>query len=81
MDFAMTHSNHFHHVIAGTDPAKSPLALLHGSGGNEHDPVPFGEALAAGSPVLCVRGTVAIDGGFAFFNRLPNGSTGEADIS
>jgi phospholipase/carboxylesterase len=39
------------------------------------------EELAPGSPVLDVRGTVAIDGGFAFFHRLPDRSIEDADIS
>jgi len=62
----MAQPEHTHHFIAGTDPAKSPLVLLHGSGGNEHDLGPLAEKLAPGSPVIAVRGNVAIDGGFAF---------------
>ena len=55
--------------------------LLHGSGGDEHDLVPLAEELAPGSPVLAVRGTVAIDGGFAFFHRFPDRSIDETDIT
>jgi phospholipase/carboxylesterase len=77
----MNRPTHIHRFIAGTDPAKSPLVLLHGSGGNEYDLVPLAEELAPGSPVLALRGTVAIDGGFAFFHRLPDRSIDEADIS
>jgi phospholipase/carboxylesterase len=76
----MTQPNHAHQFIAPADPAKTPLALLHGPGGNEYDPVPLAEQLARGSPVLAVRGTVASDGGFAFFHRLPDRSIDEADI-
>ena len=76
----MTQPKHARHFIAGTDPVKSPLVLLHGSGGNEHDLVALAEELAPGSPVLGVRGTIAIDGGFAFFHRLPDRSIDEADI-
>jgi phospholipase/carboxylesterase len=39
----MNQPNHVHHFIAATDPRKSPLVLLHGSGGNEHDLVPLAE--------------------------------------
>jgi len=60
-------STHAYHFLAGTDPAKSPLVLLHGSGGDEHDLMPLAEELAPGSPILGVRGTIAIDGGCAFF--------------
>jgi phospholipase/carboxylesterase len=77
----MNQPTHTHHFIAGTDPAKPPLVLLHGSGGNEHDLLPLAEELAPGSPVLGVRGTVAIDGGFAFFHRLPDRSIDKTDIS
>jgi phospholipase/carboxylesterase len=36
---------------------------------------------ASGPPVFAVRGTVAIDSGFAFFHRLPDRSIDENDIS
>jgi predicted esterase len=36
-EFAKTKRKHARHFTAITDPAKSPLVLLHGSGGNEHD--------------------------------------------
>ena len=39
------------------------------------------EELAPGLPVLGVRGTVANDGGFAFFHRLLDRSIDEADIA
>jgi phospholipase/carboxylesterase len=34
-----------------------------------------------GSPTLGIRGTVAIDGGFAFFYRFPDRTIDEADIT
>jgi hypothetical protein len=74
-------STHAYHFLAGTDPAKSPLVLLHGSGGDEHDLMPLAEELAPGSPILGVRGTIAIDGGCAFFHRLLDRSIDEADIT
>jgi phospholipase/carboxylesterase len=77
----MTQPIHAHHLILGSDPAKSPLVLLHGSGGDEHDLVPLAEELAPGSSVLAVRGTVAIDGGYAFFNRFPDRLIDEPDIA
>jgi phospholipase/carboxylesterase len=58
-----------------------PLVLLHGSGGDEHDLVPLADALAPGSPIIGVRGTVAIDGGFAFFHRFPDRTIDGADIN
>ena len=77
----MTQPTHAHHFIPATDPTKSPLVLLHGSGGNEHDLVPLAEELAPGSPILALRGTVAIDGGYAFFHRFPDRSIDEPDIA
>ena len=80
-DVAMTQPSHVHHFIPGTEAARAPLVLLHGSGGNEHDLVPLVEELVPGSPVLGVRGTVAIDGGFAFFHRFPDRTIDEPDIT
>jgi phospholipase/carboxylesterase len=78
---AMTDEPHVHQFIAGTSPDKTPLVLLHGSGGDEHDLVPLAEQLAPGSPTLSIRGTVGIDGGFAFFHRFPDRTINEADIA
>jgi phospholipase/carboxylesterase len=77
----MTEPAHAHHFIPGTDPARMPLILLHGSGGDEHDLIPLAQELASGSPVLGVRGTVAIDGGFAFFHRFADRTIEEADFT
>ena len=65
----MTQASHAHQFI------------IVGSGGNEHDLIQLAQHLAPGSPLLTVRGTVAIDGGFAFFHRLPDRSIDEADIA
>jgi len=57
------------------------MVLLHGSGGDEHDLVPLAVELAPGSPVLSLRGTVEIDGGFSFFHRRSDRSIDEADLA
>jgi phospholipase/carboxylesterase len=72
---------HDYHYIPGTSPTGIPLVLLHGSGGTEQELIPLATKLAPGSPMLGIRGTVAIDGGFAFFHRRPDRSIDEADIS
>lgn len=76
----MTDESRVHQFIAGTSRDKAPLVLLHGSGGDERDLVPLAEQLAPGSPILAIRGTVGIDGGFAFFHRFLDRSVDEADI-
>ena len=72
---------HGHRFIPGFAPAKLPLVLLHGSGGDEHELVPLVGDLAPGSPILGVRGGIPFDGGFAFFHRFPDRSIDEADIA
>ena len=74
----MTTASHTHLFIAGTDPIRPPLILLHGSGGNEDELVPLAVDVARGSAILAVRGTVSIDGGFAFFRRSEDGTIDEA---
>jgi phospholipase/carboxylesterase len=72
---------HVHNFIPGSCPAKAPLVLLHGSGGNERELVPLADDLAPGSPIVAVRGGIPFDGGYAFFHRFPDRSIDEADIA
>jgi phospholipase/carboxylesterase len=74
----MTMASHTHLFIAGTDPIRPPLIVLHGSGGNEDELVPLAVDVARGSAILAVRGTVSIDGGFAFFRRSEDRTIDEA---
>lgn len=67
-----------HQFVAGDG---TPLVLLHGSGGDERELLPLARQLAPGSPALAIRGTVEIDGGFAFFHRFPDRSVDEVDVS
>ncbi len=77
----MTQSSPVHQFIAGTTPGEVPIVLLHGSGGDERDLLPLGIELAPRAPMLAMRGTVEIDGGFAFFHRRPDRSIDEADLT
>lgn len=77
----MTQPTHAYHFVAGTDQSKPPLVLLHGSGGDEHDLVPLAQKLAPDSPIIGLRGAVRSEGGYAFFNRFPDRSIDEADIT
>jgi phospholipase/carboxylesterase len=77
----MAEATHAHRFVAGSDAGEAPLVLLHGSGGGEADLLALGEELAPGVARLGIRGTVAIDGGYAFFHRFPDRRVDEADIA
>lgn len=66
-----------HRFLPGAGP---PLVLLHGSGGGEDELMSLAAELAPGVARLGLRGTVAIDGGFAFFHRHPDRRVDEADV-
>jgi len=76
----MPDPTHAHCFLPGTDTIGAPLVLLHGSGGNEFDLMPLASELAPKSPKLGIRGTVAIEEGYAFFHRFPDRRVDEADI-
>ena len=71
---------HAHCFLPGTDIIDAPLVLLHGSGGNECDLMPLASELASKAARLGIRGTVAIEEGYAFFHRFPDRRVDEADI-
>jgi phospholipase/carboxylesterase len=76
----MTQLAHVEHFLPGTNPSQPPLVLFHGSGGDEYDLAPLARELAPQSSALGIRGTVAIDGGFAFFHRRADRSIDEDDL-
>lgn len=69
----------FHLFTPGADPVCAPLLLLHGTGGTELDLLPLARDLSSETSTLSVRGTVAIEGGFAFFHRHPDRTVDEAE--
>ncbi|AWN42988.1 alpha/beta hydrolase [Methylobacterium durans] len=69
-----------HRFEPGSDPARPPLLLLHGTGGDEADLLPLGRALAPGAALLSPRGRVLENGSPRFFRRLAEGVFDEADV-
>ena len=61
-----------HRFLPGA-PDKPVLLLLHGTGGDENDLLPLGEALLPGAPRLSPRGKVLEHGMPRFFRRLAEG--------
>src|SRR6476661_931557 len=71
----------FTHVfVPGTDPTRPPILLLHGTGGDEHDLIPLGQAVAPGSALLSPRGKVLEGGMPRFFRRFAEGVFDEDDL-
>ena len=69
-----------HRFEPGNRPEAPPLLLLHGTGGDENDLLPLGEAIAPGAPLLSVRGQVLEHGMPRFFRRLAEGVFDEDDV-
>ena len=61
-----------HRFLPGA-PNTPPLLLLHGTGGDESDLLPLGEALLPGAARLSPRGKVLENGMPRFFRRLSEG--------
>ena len=62
-----------HRFIPARDEARTPLLLLHGTGGDENDLLPLGARLAPGAALLSPRGKVLEKNAPRFFRRLREG--------
>jgi phospholipase/carboxylesterase len=69
-----------HRFEPGNRLEAPPLLLLHGTGGDENDLLPLGQAVAPGRPLLSVRGKVLEHGMPRFFRRLAEGVFDEDDV-
>jgi phospholipase/carboxylesterase len=69
-----------HRFVPARDPARPPLLLLHGTGGNESDLLPLAERLAPGAALLSPRGKVLEHGMPRFFRRLAEGVFDTEDV-
>lgn len=67
----MQTSSFVHEFVPGN--SERTLLLLHGTGGNEHDLVPFGRSLDPEAALLSPRGKVLENGMPRFFRRLAEG--------
>jgi phospholipase/carboxylesterase len=69
-----------HRFEPGNRLETAPLLLLHGTGGDENDLLPLGQAIAPGASLLSVRGKVLEHGMPRFFRRLAEGIFDENDV-
>jgi phospholipase/carboxylesterase len=79
---AAASADFIHHVEAPRTGAPTrALLLLHGTGGNEHDLLPLGRAVAPDAVLISPRGKVLENGMPRFFRRLAEGVFDEADVA
>ncbi|MCJ2081969.1 alpha/beta hydrolase [Methylobacterium sp. J-090] len=69
-----------HRFEAATAADRPPLLVLHGTGGDESDLLPFGRTVAPGAALLSPRGPVLENGMPRFFRRLAEGVFDEDDV-
>ncbi|HEX7938062.1 MAG TPA: alpha/beta hydrolase [Gemmatimonadaceae bacterium] len=58
---------------AGSDASAPVLLLLHGTGGDENDLIPFARLVSPGSAVVSPRGNVSENGAARYFRRIREG--------
>jgi phospholipase/carboxylesterase len=62
-----------HRFVPAEQPGRTPLLLLHGTGGDENDLIPLGLRLSPGAALLSPRGNVSENGMPRFFRRRAEG--------
>ena len=71
---------HAFEPASGVSLGVPPVLLLHGTGGDERDLLPFGRMVAPGAALLSPRGPVLENGMPRFFRRLAEGVFDEDDL-
>src|ERR1700678_1444359 len=69
----MTDLGFLHRFLPAADRDSKTLLLLHGTGGDEEDLIPLGQALLPGAAILSPRGKVLERGMPRFFRRFAEG--------
>lgn len=69
-----------HRFVPARDESRTPLLLLHGTGGDESDLLPLGQRLSAAAALLSPRGKVLENGMPRFFRRIAEGEWDLADF-
>ena len=69
------------HIFRKGQEDAPTLILLHGTGGDEADLIPFGTALNSDYNLLGIRGEVNENGMNRYFKRLAEGVYDEADLN
>lgn len=77
---AVATTSFIHAFEPGMDPGRTPLLLLHGTGGDERDLLPLGRMVAPGAALLSPRGQVLEGPMPRFFRRLAEGVFDEDDL-
>jgi phospholipase/carboxylesterase len=70
----------FIHIFEPGETSSPVLLLLHGTGGDEHDLLDLGRAVAPQAGILSVRGNVLENGMPRFFKRLAEGVFDQDDL-
>ena len=69
------------HIFREGQKGAPTLILLHGTGGDEFDLLPLGEALNENYHLLSIRGQVSENGMNRYFKRLGEGVYDEEDLA